>query len=1206
MENIMLTETEESQLIRVFNLLNISHSDNDTERIFKAQDELLSMNNNILSSIKLMIKGLTITHIRQEEISLDLHKSLLIYLKNCLLLNQRYINSCDIYTYFCLLFDLILTVTNNENIQSGAMHLLFDNLMKTLIDNNNSMMEDQEYIDKLLQYLFDKIIKFENEHFLYVTVHGLELISYLILNKYVGPNKFFDFFKKYIVSTAEIIFNKVYLYIKPKNNEYDMDFVFILQRLYEIIYDCLIKMKRYYPSLKRKEIADEFFLKYGKYTYELIEIVPISDEKMKNEFGEANPILVFNEEFIDMNTMKASAFKFVNLIIQFSTMYSLTNNHNSTNDLDDKIYIINNQLLIDITSKLITLSIKSFENILNDGKKFYYLRNIDEERNDEENKFNLLLYEIIAFLCESLTKEPIKAEFDQHIKLFLLNILFPFLTTVESEKRYMRDEPDEYCAYFNDLVYNFTLKNFRIAGIFLIKKISEEYIDISNFILSYIIGMLSDILNKNTNGANADYQGNNINIIDSINNAQGNQFNAYYFYKANNVLFDKLNDETKLDFCLLILIVLQKQLLEYNALKNKLKDALINAKDILMNIKGVLIKIKFCHLFKSIIPYLFTDENDDNKSTSDDQNDNDKDNENDMNKIIETDTNTSLKYENFIEIALNFLFNNLIQLKSEDYLIYETYYHALGNEASICIISLFEFIQNENDNKNDLIKNKLIDLLQTYFHKLIDLINVINLYSFFNVIEQIIKYIMILNRKDLFDCLDKLTKRFDKEFDTGDINSQTYCPLYFQIISSFLTGVNKIKANNKTEIKLFNNIFQLALDQMNDVSRFIYYEKLVESMIDYIKCFKGIDKQSSFVLKSVIHIIDNDRGFSLNSYNYVKTFLFYLDNNICDGFLNQELLFDKIIDIIKKAFTFEDDQYDSSNLYALLLILQIFTKNLNISDKIHKLLLAYTMKCFSYIFEKDEKNGSAKRKKIKNMVIFGILASGYIFFPEKTNSILSELDIIEKKEKKGIYEEIQYEKFNFNTYINILEYINEYEIENELLRKCLILGFCSIFRSDALNMFLNNNKDIKIKLIKIFAEFILYHKDEEIKKRYKLMQNDLKIKKNENGKINYEEESESEEEEPDKENDIFDKNLNFIFEANDNIIKSDEYQYFKDTLDSIKNNDNECINKLSNYISQEKIKQLEDIYHVKKLKVNYQGKELQIARRIVNIKRANN
>ena len=1208
MENTILTESEESQLVKVFNLLNTSHRSNQTERINEVQEELLSMNENLLSFIKVLIKGLYITKIRQEEISLDLHKSLLIYLKNYLLINQRYINNCDIYEYYIALFDLFLTVTDNENIQCDSMHMLFDNFIKTLNDNNNTMMEDEEYVDKLLQNVFNKISKVEDRHFLYVVTHGLGLISILLLSKNVGQKNFFEFFKKYLISTADIIFNKVHKYIKQKNNEYNMDFVIILNNLYEKFYKSMEKMKRFYPSLTRKEIADELFAKYGKCTYELIEIMPLCDEKAKNEFGEANPILVFNSDFNEINIMKASAFKFVNLIIQFSTMCSsstINNNNNCDNDLEHKIYTINNQLLVDISSKLITLSIKSLENILNDGKKFYYLRDIEAEREDEENKYNLLLYEIFLFLCESLTKEPIIGEFNEHIKLFLLNILFPFLTTVESEKNYMILEPEEYCAYFNDLVYNFTLKNFRVCGIYLIKKISEKYLDISNFILSYIIGMFNDILNSNSNnGANANNQINN--IIDNLNNDQCIQFNAYYFYKANNVLIDKLNEETKLDFCLIILILLQKKLLEYNTLKNKLRDGLIKAKDKLLNLKGVLIKIKFCHLFKFVIPNLFIEENDDNSSTSDDHND--KDNENDMNKIIENDNSISNKYGNFIEIALNFLFNNLIQVKTKEYLIYETYYHSLGNEASLCIISLFKYIRNENDNKNYLLKNKLIDLLQIYFHALIDLIDIINLYTFFNVIEQIIKYIKINNREDIFKCLDKLTKRFDKEFETGDINSQIYCPLYFNIISSFFTGINKISIDNKNELNLFHNIFKLALDQMNDVFRFIYYENLISSMIEYLKCFKGINEQTSLVLKSICMIIDNDRGFSLSSYNYVRTFLFYLDNNISDGFLSQEKLFDEIINIINKAFTFEDDQHDNSNLYALLLILQILTKNINISDKIYKSLLAQALKCFSYIFKKDEKSGFSKKKKLKNLIILAIFGSGYIFYPERTHNFLDDLDIIEKKEKLGLYEEVKYEKFNFNKYTNLLEYINEYEVENELLRKCLILGFCSIFNFENLKIYLDNNKNIKLKLIKIFSEFILYHKNEEIKKRNKLMKHELKIIKNEDGKTNYqnEEESESEEEEQDKDKSIFDKNLNYIFEANTNIKTSNEYQYFKDTLDYVKQHDFECFNKFCHDLNQLKIKQLEEIYHVKKFKVYYQGKELEIPRRIVNIKRNDN
>lgn len=343
----------------------------------------------------------------------------------------------------------------------------------------------------------------------------------------------------------------------------------------------------------------------------------------------------------------------------------------------------------------------------------------------------------------------------------------------------------------------------------------------------------------------------------------------------------------------------------------------------------------------------------------------------------------------------------------------------------------------------------------------------------------------------------------------------------------------------------------------------------------------------------------------MTSFNYVSTFLFYIDNNISISGLNINKLFETIIQIIEKAFTFDDDQYDFSNLYALLLILQIFSKNMNFSEKIYKNLLNYSLKCFNYIFENDEKNGTAKRKKDKDLVILGILSLRYIFNPEQTYNFLSKLEIIQKKLRESLYEEIEYENLNFDKYIDILGYINEFDIENELLRKCLILGFCSLLKMTKLQSYLNNKKELKLKLIKIFSEFILYHKNEEIKKGNKLTKDELKMEKNEDGKINnYDDDSESEEEEEDKDN-FLDKTINYILESNENIKYSDEYQYFKECFNLLKKEDPEIINKLKKELNDEKIKQLEEVYHIKKLKVNFQGKELEIPRRIVNIKRDN-
>ena len=522
MENIQLTENEEIELIKIFSFLNTSHNARKTEPINHAEEELRLMDKDKLSFIKLLIKGLSITKIRNEEISLDLHKSLLIYLKNYLLINQKCINNCDIYDYFCRIINLMLTPTENKNIRSESMLILFHNLIKTIFDNNNSMMEEVHYVEKLLLFILDKISSVQDNNFLFVAANGLGLISCFLSSKSVGQKNYLELIQKYLIPTSDIIFSKVYLYIIPNNNIYNIEFIIILKNLYETFYDSLNKMKRFYPSLKRKEFAEEFFKKYGTYTYELIQIIPICDVETKLKFGDENPILVFDDNYQEINLMKANAFKFMSLIIQYVTMSSSSNNNSANeNNIDEKKLIISNHNIVDIISKLITLSIKSFENILNCGKKFNFLRQIEDERADEDNIYNILLFEIESFLIESLTKEPIKSEFDQHIKLFLLNILFPLLITVESEKSYMEREPDEYCAYFKDLVYNFTLKNFRIHGIFLIKKISEDYIDISNFILSYIIGMFKYIMNKGDINQN--------NNINNLENDLNNQYNAYFF-----------------------------------------------------------------------------------------------------------------------------------------------------------------------------------------------------------------------------------------------------------------------------------------------------------------------------------------------------------------------------------------------------------------------------------------------------------------------------------------------------------------------------------------------------------------------------------------------------------------------------------------------------------------------------------------------------
>ena len=791
------------------------------------------------------------------------------------------------------------------------------------------------------------------------------------------------------------------------------------------------------------------------------------------------------------------------------------------------------------------------------------------------------------FLAESLTINEIKNEFNQHMKLFLLNVIFPLLISVESEFKYMRSIPEEYCAYFNDLIYNFTLPNFRISGFFLIKKICENYEDIPNFIYSYIIEMFDDIINK-----------------DQIHINNNNLYSIYQYYKSQNVLFDKLNENIKLDFCVLIIIILQEKILSYDILKNKLKEVLIKAQDKFDKIRDPLIKIKLCHLFRFAIPNLFTEK------INQKENENYIDDDNNNGDIINIDTDMELNEINstFVNKALNYLFDNLTQSKSKDSSNQYIYYHSLGNEASEIIIYFTKLTEKKN-NENLLLKNTLVNSFQKYFHNLIDIIDVTELYSLFNVIEQIIKDVKINDREELFNCLSKLTKRFIIENDTGDINSQIYCPLYFSILSSFFNGVNKIDITNnnyRKELAKFDDIFKPALDLMSDIYKFLYYENLVKAMIDYVKNFQGINESSVIVLNSMFNIIDNERTFSLASYSFISTFLYYLQNKISEKYIDENKLFTDIVKIMDICFEIDFDEHDYSNLYSLLLALQIYSKNMIIIDDVAKNLLAKSLKCFAYIFERDKKDGIEQEKKQKDIIIFGILALGYIFKPEQTHSLLNQIEIIQKREKVGMYDEIDNEPFSFEKYIEILSYLNEFEVKNELLRKCMILGFCSIMKMVQLNEYFNNNKTTKIKLIKIFVDFILMHKEEEVKNRNKLMKNQLNdnmIKTNDDGKKDLESDEFELGEEEEENEDQVDKSITYVLESNENIKNSDEYLYFKNTLDYIKQNDKECIDILNKELTQEKIQQLENIYHIKKYKINYQGKEMEIPRRIINIKR---
>ena len=115
------------------------------------------------------------------------------------------------------------------------------------------------------------------------------------------------------------------LYIIPKENIYNNEFITILKLLLDGFYSSLLRTKNFFDNEKRKEIAMKMFKEYGTYCYELIQLMPELDEDNKKFFGNNNDIIVFNideNKCNEINGMKSKAIQFISFITQISTLDS--------------------------------------------------------------------------------------------------------------------------------------------------------------------------------------------------------------------------------------------------------------------------------------------------------------------------------------------------------------------------------------------------------------------------------------------------------------------------------------------------------------------------------------------------------------------------------------------------------------------------------------------------------------------------------------------------------------------------------------------------------------------------------------------------------------------------------------------------------------------------------------------------------------------
>ena len=571
--NTPLTQ-EEKDLIELFQLLEETFRGKDTKRIEEAKNKLQQKFVDINYCISLLFKALSITTIENKKISEEIHKSVAIYLKNIFSSKNEIFDKEVLYAYLKKLFQLLFIQSKvNLNLNVPTIFSTIQNAISNLL-STEKIVGDKNYINELFNILLQSIKSETKENFLQTAKTVILLSTSLLTSRSANNNNYEELVNNFYIPIVNQIFAKVPIFLDPKNNLYNNDFISLLKYLFDGFYTNLTKMRGIFETEKRKEICFKFFREYGLYSYELIRLMPPFDEPTAKKYGKPNPIIVFNideKKCSEINHMKSKAMQFLSFITQVSTL------EEKNMDEDNKNFI-NDKELVELINKIIFLIVNTFEDILNNKEKYYFVRKYRDSINEEEDCFNILLFQLCVFLTRCLIREPIKEEFTAHIKQFLLNILFPMMVTTEEEKLFLEADPEEYHSYINDITNEFKVKSFRTSGCFLINKICERYEDMSNFVLSFCLEMFNYIINEG-------------NIKSEV-----IEYNVYLKY-IKEALINQFNDKIKLDFALLIILILKNKLKKIHYIKYRLREIFISNQDKIHLITSPVIKVKLCKIY---------------------------------------------------------------------------------------------------------------------------------------------------------------------------------------------------------------------------------------------------------------------------------------------------------------------------------------------------------------------------------------------------------------------------------------------------------------------------------------------------------------------------------------------------------------------------------------------------------------------------------
>ena len=870
----------------------------------------------------------------------------------------------------------------------------------------------------------------------------------------------------------------------------------------------------------------QYYLETVKIIYELLLLISVMSQNQFNNF----------EKFSDklMNYFFDSGIKM--LTINYTELYE------AIMKMKTKILRYINSLVLNITLKfsskdkkiidqhknLITFCIESLK-----SQNFFIFNNDDSAQKILIEKFDI---QIIIYLYKMVFDSTFSKELSKYLSNITYGIVFPLLISSEEEISNLENDPygNNYANFIYDLVNTKSLKQLKTTLSKFISigcKNNEKYLQ---FLICYSIDIIQLCI-----GISKDK------ILDSSLISQSDTF----------IFNNKINEINRVEVCFLVLCIIYK---------------IISKKGNKMNYFEVL--------------FTFTQNNLKNV----------------MEKFIKTSIVKqriclflSLYIKDFIDLNLDLkIFKDICEF---------LFYNIFNENEHIAQYESFEAITKILTNKN--FKNEITHYLsKKYYEKILSFIETCSNPIFFDMLSEIVSSLEDLD--DLQQLLQNLFVRIKKEI-TGvtprRISQSNYTEMmeqekiitktnYRLIISKCFSVLHKIFKNEKLILSKYAEMekyIEPLMKYMKTPNKIDFDDDLIDIMIMIIKTLKYLPNLAINLLPDIGQVMRKNKGITKNLFILINLYIIYSNSEI----ENKEEYSKCLFKLYKKSFT---NTFSKESPYLCTILIQIWmTFSAIIPKNIVLNIISFARERFQDVDLEVKKVITDTKKPgfdahILNLSIINLIICSFVHYSDMVLDIINIKDLIQ-----------------YASYIDLNRYYLSF-----FESKIFILSLCSILRNK--NLRTNIIDDIP-KIISFCSIILKRIKKEEINPEENIISNNIKNKnfdedindkdndeldqdqiksnkiKNKKIKMIYnlevqEKKSKSENIGNDIDNNKIYSIKNYNYKEINNLIfypnvqKENELNIFRNTLELLKNENNEQFSLYINNLSKEDKNHLQEIF----------------------------